>query len=627
MTARSIKSTVAVVIMAALMIMVLPLITAQFSHAAEIHVTFNVTENQDTGQITGVTASWPKVGNASTYIVNLETPEGVPKDQKVTSETSIDYSEAILKENGIGSGTYICKVMPLPGGNVIESNPLTLNMHTLTINMFGYEDNIVLRNIKDRTNIAQIIKAVYVSKLDPSDPEPDQHIITTTASGKEIKKALVGFSVFPYYAYDDMDELEENSAYMFPGGTTDLGNRLVLDGDGEISANWFTVIDNVELNVEQPACGTTTTTPKVSGKWNWSAQTNTPVTSIPEGVRYYQDTEGGEPCAWWVKADDENTPFTGVLTGQDPFSFQTDLMAEYGFVFPYGEPADEMTITVNGAELTDSFCADENYGHVCLSILGGVNVKHTWDEGKITQNPTCTEKGIKTFACTGGDIKTEEVDELGHDWVGGTITKATPDSYGEITGVRCSRGDAQQPTIVIPKPYRYVLTPETFVYSGEECEPQVTVLDSADWPISSENYKVDYDDNVDAGTATATVTFIGDYYEGSKDLSFDIAQAGNPMTVKAKAVTLKAKKVKKKTQTVLASKAFAVSKKKGKVTYKVAKYDKKAKKKTTVSSTGKVTVKKGLKKGTYKVKVNVKDAGNGNYNAVTKPVTLTVRVK
>ena len=42
---------------------------------------------------------------------------------------------------------------------------------------------------------------------------------------------------------------------------------------------------------------------------------------------------------------------------------------------------------------------------------------------------------------------------------------------------------------------------------------------------------------------------------------------------------------------------------------------------------GKVTVKKGLKKGTYKVKVKVKAAGNKNYKAATKTVTFKINVK
>ena len=48
---------------------------------------------------------------------------------------------------------------------------------------------------------------------------------------------------------------------------------------------------------------------------------------------------------------------------------------------------------------------------------------------------------------------------------------------------------------------------------------------------------------------------------------------------------------------------------------------------TVNSKTGKVTVKKGIKKGTYKTKIKVSAAAKGNYKAGTKTVTVTVRVK
>ena len=118
----------------------------------------------------------------------------------------------------------------------------------------------------------------------------------------------------------------------------------------------------------------------------------------------------------------------------------------------------------------------------------------------------------------------------------------------------------------------------------------------------------------------------GDIYEAS----FTIAKAKktNPMNAKTKTVTFKYAKVKKKTQSVKAAKAFTVKKAKGKVTYKVAKYvTKAAKGEVKVASNGKVTVKKGTKKGVYKLKVKVTAAGDANYKAKSKTVTLKVRVK
>ena len=78
----------------------------------------------------------------------------------------------------------------------------------------------------------------------------------------------------------------------------------------------------------------------------------------------------------------------------------------------------------------------------------------------------------------------------------------------------------------------------------------------------------------------------------------------------------------KLSKVIAKAKAFKVTTAKGKVTFKKAKGNKKI----AVSKAGKVTVKKGLKKGTYKVKVKVTAAGNANYKKATKTVTLKVKV-
>ena len=63
---------------------------------------------------------------------------------------------------------------------------------------------------------------------------------------------------------------------------------------------------------------------------------------------------------------------------------------------------------------------------------------------------------------------------------------------------------------------------------------------------------------------------------------------------------------------------------KGTVTYAKASGDKKI---SINKKTGKVTIKKGLKKGTYKVGVTVKAAGTSKYEAVRKKVTVKITVK
>jgi len=96
-----------------------------------------------------------------------------------------------------------------------------------------------------------------------------------------------------------------------------------------------------------------------------------------------------------------------------------------------------------------------------------------------------------------------------------------------------------------------------------------------------------------------------------------------PMSATGKTVPLKASTLKKKSVAVAAKKAITVKKNEGSVTYKKVKGDKKI----TVASNGKITVKKGLKKGTYKVVVKVTAKGNGNFLAGSKNATVTIKVK
>ena len=98
------------------------------------------------------------------------------------------------------------------------------------------------------------------------------------------------------------------------------------------------------------------------------------------------------------------------------------------------------------------------------------------------------------------------------------------------------------------------------------------------------------------------------------------------MSIKGRAAAVKYKKLKKKAQNLAVTKVIKFTKKgQGKLTYTKASGNKKI---AISKTTGKVTVKKGLKKGTYKIKVKVKAAGNANYKAsALKTATFKVRVK
>lgn len=91
----------------------------------------------------------------------------------------------------------------------------------------------------------------------------------------------------------------------------------------------------------------------------------------------------------------------------------------------------------------------------------------------------------------------------------------------------------------------------------------------------------------------------------------------NPITVQTKTVSIIAGKK------VAAKKVFFVKNAAGKVTYKKVSGNKKI----TISKSGKISVKKNLKKGTYKLKVKVSAAGNNDFVAGSKTVTVKIKVK
>jgi len=112
------------------------------------------------------------------------------------------------------------------------------------------------------------------------------------------------------------------------------------------------------------------------------------------------------------------------------------------------------------------------------------------------------------------------------------------------------------------------------------------------------------------------------YYRYSVRVTARPGKSAQPMTVKAKSPKVKKSVVKKKKQTIAKAKAFTIKNAQGSVTFKKTG----GSKRLTISKSGKITVKKGTKKGTYKIKVKVTASGNGSYKAGSKTVTVKVRV-
>ena len=170
------------------------------------------------------------------------------------------------------------------------------------------------------------------------------------------------------------------------------------------------------------------------------------------------------------------------------------------------------------------------------------------------------------------------------------------------------------------------LSKNTFTYNGNVQKPTVTLTNGR---VLKEgvDYTIQWSNPSSKNAGTYTLTIIGKgAYAGTAKATYKITKASNPLKVKGKTVKVKFKKLKKKAQKLKVTKVVKFTKKgQGTLTYKKVKGNKKI---TISKKNGKVTIKKGLKKGTYKVKVKIKAKGNTNYKASAfKTITFKIKVK
>ena len=113
----------------------------------------------------------------------------------------------------------------------------------------------------------------------------------------------------------------------------------------------------------------------------------------------------------------------------------------------------------------------------------------------------------------------------------------------------------------------------------------------------------------------------------AKEVLINPKKLPNTMVAKGKTVKIKSKtKALKKAKYIAKSKAYMIFNPNGKITYKKVKANKSAGKFAVNTKTGKITVKKGIKRGTYKLTVKVTDPGNKTHYGASKNVIVTIRI-
>ena len=198
-------------------------------------------------------------------------------------------------------------------------------------------------------------------------------------------------------------------------------------------------------------------------------------------------------------------------------------------------------------------------------------------------------------------------------------TSSTPISRGQIAGVKVTNGVLSWDKYSGASKYAITIS------NSQGTIPYVT---GNSFKLSEYIYKLIATGGIwQGGYYQVCITAIDSqgFFIAEKMLDYYYTQEPNGMKTAGRTASVKYKKLKKKNQSVSRVKVIAVSGAAGKVTYRKIAGSKKI---LINASTGKVTVKKKLKKGTYRVTVQVRAAGNAYYQpSEVQTVTFVIRVK
>ena len=303
---------------------------------------------------------------------------------------------------------------------------------------------------------------------------------------------------------------------------------------------------------------------------------------------------------------------------------------------PEGLAAGEYTMNIFNEQINGDRCTDyaTDFSTIELTVkdpqAGTCTVTFdpaggTWKDGTTAAKKVTVEKG-------GAAEAPEELTRSGYDFAGwfdgedpADITNITSD----LTVTAKWKENTTPPEPPAPgsiKGAKVVLSKTAFTYNAKVQKPSIKTIggkvltEGSDYTATWSNRS-----SKNAGSYTVTITGKGNY-TGTTKATYKINKAANPLKIGPKTATVKFSKLKKANQKLAVTKVIKFTKKASdKKTY----IKKSGNKKIIIAKkTGKVTVKKGLQKGTYTMKVKVKALGNANYNASkVKTVTFTVRVK
>ncbi len=178
--------------------------------------------------------------------------------------------------------------------------------------------------------------------------------------------------------------------------------------------------------------------------------------------------EGSEtPAKMTVKCVDTEGTTIRDQEG-DYLDLSKDVTVDDNYARPKIEGYKYQKTTLDGEELKSlTVSHDEDDNPVIKAVVGEEDTEktlignetilfvyekheHSFDEGKVTKDPTCTEAGEKTFTCECGETKTEEIPALGHDYDEGKVTKKATCTEAGVKTYTCKNDSSHTKTEEIP---------------------------------------------------------------------------------------------------------------------------------------------------------------------------------
>lgn len=393
------------------------------------------------------------------------------------------------------------------------------------------------------------------------------------SSGSELENGadMCSISFFPGDGYGEMDvvTVAKNSSYALPECNFTLDYYLFygwnVDGDVKHPGENITVLSNKEIEALWKYDG-----PEVLNfidyLWNYSIEAKITFYDLSTGDCIVRNITVG-PVAWDYLND------TLLNTTVEDMINQA--------IYQALNLNQSQNITIKNLNVSDAFVIYEDYSDVVnYQVLDDLNNYHT---------------------------------EYWGTWYGDLLSNATMD-------VEFESGNVKITDAVV------VLSKNAFTYNSKVQKP--AIISVAGMKLKE---GIDYiavfssDSSKNAGKYTITITGNGTYV-GMTTATYKIEKASNPLSIKAKTAKVKFSSLKKKTQKLSVSKVISFTKKgRGTITYAKTSGNAKI---TINKKTGQVTVKKGLKKGTYNVKVKIRANGNANYKASSyKTVTFKIQIR